>query len=209
MPGRRDYSTGWLAAADNRLYRDGSEIVDDPDCPPAARLHIVEVLDRLNLHLGNYDRWTELVCRLAGDAGRLQVHDLAAGHGGFAIAMQQRLGLRASVTASDVDPAYLEIGRERAGLLGIPVRFVRQDACDLTNLADEPVDVFTCTQSLHHFTPGQIAPPRYSPLAVTASSVVAVPKSQTTIGRPALRPNISYAAIAFRMRSAPTSSGFS
>ena len=31
-------------------------------------------------------------------------------------------------------------------------------------------------------TPGQMAPPRYSPLAVIASSVVAVPKSTTTSG---------------------------
>ena len=33
-------------------------------------------------------------------------------------------------------------------------------------------------------TPGQIAPPRYSPFAVIASSVVAVPKSTTISGRP-------------------------
>ena len=37
--------------------------------------------------------------------------------------------------------------------------------------------------------PGQITPPRYSPFAVTASSVVAVPKSTTISGRPRPLPN--------------------
>src|SRR5262245_54578671 len=40
-------------------------------------------------------------------------------------------------------------------------------------------------------TPGQIAPPRYSPFAVIASSAVPVPQSTTTIGRGTLRPNRS------------------
>jgi hypothetical protein len=60
------------------------------------------------------------------------------------------------------------------------------------------------------WTPGQIAPPRYSPFALIASSVVAVPKSTTIIGGgPARLPNFSYAATALTMRSAPTSAGFS
>lgn len=150
---------GWaavLASVDKLLYRDGSEIVDDPTCPPEARLHVVEVLDRLNEHLRNYERWTDLVKRVIGDRHHVVVHDLAAGHGGFAIAMKQRLGLRVSVTASDVDPGYLALGRERADELGVDVRFVRQDACCLDNLAGDGIDLFTCTQSLHHFTPGQI-----------------------------------------------------
>ena len=53
--------------------------------------------------------------------------------------------------------------------------------------------------------PGAIAPPRYSPLADTASQVVAVPKSATMVGPP----NRSKAATALAMRSAPTSLGFS
>ena len=46
-------------------------------------------------------------------------------------------------------------------------------------------------------TPGQIGPPRYSPRAVTASSVVAVPKSQTTIGSP-LNEKVRMGALASR-----------
>ena len=53
--------------------------------------------------------------------------------------------------------------------------------------------------------PGAIAPPRYSRLGVTASKVVAVPKS--TMMSPC--GHLSYAATALTMRSAPTSRGLS
>jgi hypothetical protein len=50
-----------------------------------------------------------------------------------------------------------------------------------------------------------MAPPRYSPLAETASNVVAVPKSRTMTGPP----YFSKAATEAVMRSAPTSRGVS
>ena len=53
--------------------------------------------------------------------------------------------------------------------------------------------------------PGAMAPPRYSPLARTASNTVAVPKS-TTIAGPPYRVS---AAAASTIRSAPTSRGLS
>ena len=53
--------------------------------------------------------------------------------------------------------------------------------------------------------PGAIAPPRYSPLADTASKVVAVPKSTTMHGPP----KSSTAASALTTRSVPTSLGLS
>jgi hypothetical protein len=53
--------------------------------------------------------------------------------------------------------------------------------------------------------PGAMMPPAYSPLGVTTSKVVAVPKS-TTMAPSAQR---AWAATAFTIRSAPTSRGFS
>ncbi len=53
--------------------------------------------------------------------------------------------------------------------------------------------------------PGAMAPPRYSPLADTASQVVAVPKSAMIVGPPYR----SRAPTALAIRSAPTSFGFS
>ncbi len=54
--------------------------------------------------------------------------------------------------------------------------------------------------------PGAIAPPRYSPFADTASTVMAVPKSTITLCCPG---NIACAATALAIRSAPTSRGLS
>ena len=53
------------------------------------------------------------------------------------------------------------------------------------------------------FNPGAMAPPRYSPLSLTASNVVAVPKSTTMT---ALWNRVK-AATPFTIRSAPTSKG--
>ncbi len=53
--------------------------------------------------------------------------------------------------------------------------------------------------------PGQMMPPRYSPLDEIASRIVAVPKSMITRGAPYL----FTAATACAMRSGPTSFGFS
>ena len=44
-------------------------------------------------------------------------------------------------------------------------------------------EAFWNSASMAMLMPGQMAPPRYSPLGVTASNVVAVPKS-TTISAP-------------------------
>ena len=53
--------------------------------------------------------------------------------------------------------------------------------------------------------PGAMALPSSSPRAEMASTVVAVPKSTTTVGPP----KRSYAATALTTRSAPTSRGLS
>lgn len=150
-----------LALLDRVLYKNSEELLDDPSFPEGERLQIIESVDWLNRQLGSYDLWTSLLGDLLDEASRrsgrpARLFDLAAGHGGFAIALKQRLGDRAEVTASDIRPEYLEIGEERAEQAGVEVRFVKQDATDLRGLADE-VDLFLCTQSLHHFPPGMVS----------------------------------------------------
>ena len=60
-------------------------------------------------------------------------------------------------TASDIHREYLDLGATRARQAGLASRFELQDALDLSNLKAGDYDVITCTQSLHHFGPGQIA----------------------------------------------------
>lgn len=162
----RDAAAGPVAALlgrlDRWLYKDGPELLDDVQFPLAKRLQILETLDGLNVHLGSYRRWCAALEPLitAAAAGRdrpVELHDLAAGHGGFAIAVKQYLGARVAVTASDLRPEYLELGRQHARRRAVAVRFVQQDATRLRNLRGDGVDLFLCTQSLHHFPPGMVA----------------------------------------------------
>lgn len=151
-----------LGRLDRWLYKDQAELLDDLNFPMAQRLQILETLDRLNVHLGSYRLWCEELAPLvaavaARTGGPVELHDLAAGHGGFAIAVKEYFGARVAVTASDLHPEYLGLGRPRARRRGVAVRFVEQDATRLHNLRGSGVELFLCTQSVHHFPPGMVA----------------------------------------------------
>lgn len=151
---------GLLAGFDRMFYRDGEEYLDDPDFPEAERIRVIDTLDRFNDDIAAYDRWATKVDPLierSEAAGRspVRVHELAAGHGSFAIHLARRYGDRVEVTASDIKDEYLALGRRRADERGATVRFAHQDATDLRNLGE--VDIVLCTQSLHHFPPGMVA----------------------------------------------------
>lgn len=156
-------AAGALFAADRRLYRDEAEWLDDPAIDREERIRLLAVLDRFNEQLGNYRAWGDTVAALVDRTrrqGPVQVCDLAAGHGGFALALQRRLGARVAVTATDVMDEYLDLGRAQAAAAGLPVRFLRQDATDLRDLRAPDgggFDILLCTQSLHHFPPGMVA----------------------------------------------------
>lgn len=151
-----------LAAMERPLFRNEPEWLDDPSADAAERTRALDLLDRLNEHAGSYDAFIELVLPLIEDAERLGrspvvVYDLAAGHAGFALRLKQRLGARIQMVATDLAPEYLALGRARAEALGLEVVFEEQDALALSSLGKDRVDVFTCTQSLHHFAPGMVA----------------------------------------------------
>jgi ubiquinone/menaquinone biosynthesis C-methylase UbiE len=158
---RRSRPTGFrercAAALDRAFYRNIQEFMDDPAYPMASRIHQLDRLDRLNQHLGSYEAWAKMLGPLLSKGGRkpVRVHDLASGHGGFARALKRRMGRELMVTASDLKDEYLDIGRERAKAEKLDVHFERLDATDLSAVDD--VDVFVCTQSLHHFPSGMVA----------------------------------------------------
>lgn len=162
MRAYRPKGDGWLMAIDRMLYANRPELLDDPAFPKDQRVHVLDRLDKLNDILGSYDTFVELTMPFVERARRngtkkVAVHDLASGHGGFALVLKERLGDAVEVTASDIKDEYLELGRAAAKERGLDVRFVLQDALSLGNLAEEQIDVFTCTQTLHHFEPGMIA----------------------------------------------------
>ena len=152
---------GWAASLD-AWWRDTreSEYLDDPSLDPSLRVQILSHLDDMNELLGSYSSFFDRLRPYLRAGRRTRVLDLAAGHGGFVLAAAERAraeSLELELTASDIKREYLELGAERARRAGLAARFELQDALDLTSLRPGQYDVLTCTQSLHHFRPGQIA----------------------------------------------------
>ena len=136
------------------------EYLDDPALDANKRVGIVSRLDGLNAMLGSYPLFFEYLVPLLGSDRHTRVLDLAAGHGGFALAaaaLAERRGRTLELVATDIKREYLELGARRARSAGLDVHFMVQDALDLSNLQTGEYDVVTCTQSLHHFRPGQVA----------------------------------------------------
>jgi 2-polyprenyl-3-methyl-5-hydroxy-6-metoxy-1,4-benzoquinol methylase len=159
--GRSGLRPGWAASLD-AWWRDTheGEYLDDPSLDPRMRVEILSHLDDMNDLLGSYASFFDRLRPYLGAGARTRVLDLAAGHGGFVLAaaeLARAEKLDLELTASDIKREYLELGAERARRAGLSARFELQDALDLSSLGPGQYDVLTCTQSLHHFRPGQIA----------------------------------------------------
>lgn len=154
-------SSGLLAAVDAQLYRDAPELMDDPSFPEDERKQTLDLLDRFNTNNGLYASVAKTLAPLvelaASSGGRPVVHDVAAGHGGLALFLAERMGDEVALEASDLRDEYLELGRARARERGLSVSFSVEDALVLSGPLRRGVDVITCTQALHHFPPGMIA----------------------------------------------------
>lgn len=135
------------------------EHMDDPDFDEGERTRIIEALDDFNVLVGSYATFLEALEPLFVRGRTTRLVDLASGHGGFALALARlarERGLDLSITATDLQQAYLDVGAARARDEGLAVSFRLQDALDLSNLADDPPDVVVCTQAIHHFPPGLV-----------------------------------------------------
>src|SRR5207244_6834276 len=79
--------------------------------------------------------------RGCGIASGMEVLDVAAGNGNFAVAAARR---GARVVASDLTPQMIELGRERCEAEGLQVEWLEADAEDLPFEADR----FDCCASM-------------------------------------------------------------
>ncbi len=146
---------GAFAAADRRFHAaTAREHLDDPDLEPALRRRIMANLDAFNRCIGAYESFHAAAMPLLDGAAR--VLDLAAGQGGFMLHLA-RSAPELELTASDIQGDYLALGEAVAIREQLAISFAVQDALDLSNLEAGAFDVITCTQSLHHFTPGMIS----------------------------------------------------
>ena len=158
-------------AFDRAWYANDPEWIDDPHLPRDVRVRALDRLDRLNETIGAYEAFFAAIEPLVEQARRSGVEcptivDLCSGHAMFAVAMALRFGAREGrcrVVATDLVPEYLGIGEAHARRLFLTesaLAFVPHDALDLASLPAKiggPIDVVTCTQSIHHFPPGFVA----------------------------------------------------
>jgi 2-polyprenyl-3-methyl-5-hydroxy-6-metoxy-1,4-benzoquinol methylase len=152
-------------AADDALRTDRPEHLDEPDYPADRKLAMVRALHRMNQLAGSYGRFLDILephlrAAAAKRGGPARALELASGSGELTLALATRAakrGLAVEVTGSDYVPAVVAAARARAAARGVPVQFEVLNAFDLEREATGRFDVVFTVQSMHHFSPGQLA----------------------------------------------------
>ncbi len=154
-----------LELLDNAIRTSDKELMDKPNLPENEKLDMVQALDRQNVMMQLYPRYIDTLLPLITEVAErtkreVRVLELASGAGGLAFALaetaeQKNLDVR--ITASDIVPAFIEEGNGIAAKKKLAVSFRLLNAFDLTELEMGEFDIVVMAQSLHHFTPGQLA----------------------------------------------------
>jgi hypothetical protein len=166
---RRAAETGGFAklgaSIDAALRTDAVEHMDQAGYPEKGKLGIARGLHLMNVASASYRRFFTRLLPILKHAevrhGRpVRVLELASGAGGFAFALDslaRRNGVRVEVTASDIVPLYVTRGQELAARRKVPVTFRHLDALAMDSVPDAGYDLVFIAQSVHHFSPGQLA----------------------------------------------------
>ena len=154
-----------LELLDNAIRTSDQELMDKPNLPENEKLDMVQALDRQNVMMQLYPRYIDTLLPLITEVAErtkreVRVLELASGAGGLAFALaetaeQKNLDVR--ITASDIVPAFIEEGNGIAAKKKLAVSFRLLNAFDMTELEMGEFDIVVMAQSLHHFTPGQLA----------------------------------------------------
>jgi SAM-dependent methyltransferase len=149
----------------DRAIRTGDiEHMDDKSIAGSDRLESVRALDRMNRMTLSYAHQIDLLMPIIEEIGlqrkKVGVLELAAGSGGLAFALaeeakEKKIDLR--ITASDIVPDMISEGNRLATELNLPVSFRQLNAFSLDGLEPGSADLVIISQSLHHFSPGQLA----------------------------------------------------
>lgn len=150
----------------DRSIRTGEqERMDDPSLTAAEKLKLIKALDNMNNMMSLYPRYISIIepsiRRIAKEKKRpARILELASGSGGFALAIAaqaKQSSLPVEITGSDIVEEYVEYGNQAAKEQSLPVRFTTINAFELDALDTCACDIILISQSLHHFTPGQLA----------------------------------------------------
>jgi SAM-dependent methyltransferase len=152
---------------DRRVATDAVEYLDRPDHPASRKLRQVRWLHLQNLALRIYPRFFGLLSPSlqsslrARRGDRVRLLELASGSGEMTLAVARLVaerGLPVDVTGSDIIETCVRDAERRARAGGSLARFRVLNAFDLASaLRPGDVDVAFIVQSIHHFSPGQLA----------------------------------------------------
>jgi hypothetical protein len=149
---------------DRMIRTEEAERMDDASADGRERLDAVRALDRMNHMTLAYAHQCDLLMPIIAGLVRAErpvgILELAAGSGGLAFALCERArqaGIEVRVTASDIVPEMVSEGNRIAGERELPAQFRRLNAFDFDGVEPGSVDLVVISQSLHHFTSGQLA----------------------------------------------------
>jgi SAM-dependent methyltransferase len=150
---------------DRVLRTADNECMDDSTLPESKKLELVQALDRQNHTMQLYPRYVTLLLSLLEkvekqENRKLSVLELASGSGGLALALAEeakKRDLPIAITGSDIVPKFIEEGNRQAAEKQLPLNFKLLNAFDLPEFPEGSFDLMVMSQSLHHFTPGQLA----------------------------------------------------
>lgn len=185
----------WQVTLDDRLRTDQPEYLDDPDFPAERRVAIAQALHRFNRQVFAYTRFYHALRptlrRLSAELNRpVRVLELASGSGEFALDLSDRArrdGLPVEVTGSDYFAEHVEACRAKAAQRGVATAFREINAFDMGGLDEGEYDLVFIAQSLHHFSPGQIAMMIAQSLRVATTGFVGI-DGQRSLGLYAVVP---------------------
>ncbi|NTU52575.1 MAG: class I SAM-dependent methyltransferase [Chlorobiaceae bacterium] len=162
----KDLGPGFLIPEliDRAIRTEESENMDNETIAGAERLEWVRALDRMNHLTLSYDHQCDLLMpvieKLARQGKPVSILELASGSGGLSFALAtkaQQRGLDIRITASDIVPEMVDEGNLIAEQRRLPVRFRQLNAFDFAGLEHGSTDLVVISQSMHHFSPGQLA----------------------------------------------------
>ena len=151
--------------ADRTLRTDEQEHMDSPSMSPAKKLDMIVALDRMNSMMRLYPEYISVIESSIRTIARQQnrparILELASGAGGLALAISEKIQqetLPAEITGSDIVPEYVDYCNEQAAEKNLPVQFRTINAFAMNLREGCQCDIILLAQSMHHFSPGQLA----------------------------------------------------
>ena len=150
---------------DRSIRTNEREYMDDPALPPEKRLEMIRALDHMNNMMMFYPQYIRVIEPsvmeiFEREKRPVKLLELASGAGGlaFALAEQAKTGkLPIEIRGSDIVSKYVEFGNQTAKERQLPLDFQRINAFSMDPAENGRYDIILLSQSLHHFTPGQLA----------------------------------------------------